>query len=234
LDENFRFINCLEYITNIIKYCTALKSFASNKVNNDPHPAVLCITDNTSTLNWMLHTSKKMAIGQALVRIFCGLLIGSDVGINAKWISTVKNVIADRILRLKATHTESTNSPSYDYSNLKQDHKELKACSFFQLSYKLLSFLWEILLTKKMSRFKSDSEIETTQFRQAAYINWMKSHCIPNPYGPKLGYECIVACFIKQLMLDQNSCPPTVQGYVESINTLFWLWDLPIPANLSS
>jgi hypothetical protein len=90
-----------------------------------------------------------LAIGQALARFFYGLLIGSDVGINGKWISTIENVIANEISRLKATHTESPDSPSYDYSNLKQDHKELQACSFFQPSPKLLSFLWEILLTKK-------------------------------------------------------------------------------------
>ncbi len=109
LDKNFISINCLKYITIIIDYCAALTSFSSNKVNNDPHPVVLCITNNTSILNWTLHMSKKSAIGQALANIFCGLSIGSDVGTHAKWISTIKNVIADKILRLKATHTESTN-----------------------------------------------------------------------------------------------------------------------------
>jgi hypothetical protein len=147
LDKNFISINCLEYVTIIIDYCPALTSLASNKFNDDPHPVNLCVTNNTSTLNWTLHTSKKLAIGRALARFFCGLLIGSDVGINAKWISKIKNVIANKISRLKATHTASPNSPSYDYSNIKQDHNELEACSFFQPSPKLLSFLWEILLT---------------------------------------------------------------------------------------
>jgi hypothetical protein len=89
------------------------------------------------------------------------------------------------------------------------------------------------IVDKKMSQFKSDSEIETTQFRQASYINWTKSHCIPDPCGPEPGHKPIVACFIEQLMLDQNSHSATVQGYVESINTLFRLRDLPIPADLS-
>jgi hypothetical protein len=83
-----------------------------------------------------------------------------------------------------------------------------------------------------MPRFKSDSEIETTRFRQASYVNWTKSHCIPDPCGPELGYEHIVACFIEHLMLVQNSCSATVCRYVESINNLFRLWDLPIRANL--
>ena len=44
-----------------------------------------------------MHTCKKSIIGRALARFFCGLLIGSEVGINAKWISTEANKIADEI-----------------------------------------------------------------------------------------------------------------------------------------
>jgi hypothetical protein len=91
----------------------------------------LCVTDNTSALIWTLRTSKKSTIGRALAGFFCGLLIGSNVGVNAKWISTVKNEIADKISRLKLTTDKKTNSPShlhtYDYSKLQQEHKELKA-----------------------------------------------------------------------------------------------------------
>jgi hypothetical protein len=45
---------------------------ATCKVNNDPYPVILCITDNTSALNWVLHTSKKSIIGRAHMRLFCG------------------------------------------------------------------------------------------------------------------------------------------------------------------
>ncbi len=87
------------------------------------------------------------------MRFFCGLLIGSNIGINAKWISTVKNKIADKILRLKKlTTTDSKSSythSTYNYANLQQDHKELKACSFFQPSPKLVLLLSVILLTRK-------------------------------------------------------------------------------------
>jgi hypothetical protein len=148
-DETFISINCLEYVTIIINYCASKVAFKSQKVTNDPHPVVLCITDNTSTLNWTLHTSKKSIIGRALARFFCGLLIGSNVGVNAKWISTIKNVIADKISRLKSTNPTSSPSPTYNYSNLQQEHKELKACSFFHPSPKLLSLIWEILSTRK-------------------------------------------------------------------------------------
>jgi len=75
-------------------------------------------------------------------------LIGSNVGINAKWISTLANKIADEISRIK----KSAHNPSsfqYDFSKLQQDHVELKHCRFFQPSQELLSMIWDILLTQK-------------------------------------------------------------------------------------
>jgi hypothetical protein len=142
-DKRFISINCLEYVTIILNYCASLVTFASKKVNDDPYPVILCVTNNTSALNWTLHTSKKSIIGRALARFFCRLLIGLNVGVNAKWISTTENVIADKISRLKAivgTNPESSSSVNtYDYANLQQEHVELKACASFQPSHRLLS-----------------------------------------------------------------------------------------------
>jgi hypothetical protein len=56
---------------------------------------------------------------------------------------------------------------------------------------------------------------------------------MPDPCGSKPGYERIVACLIKRLMMDHNSRSATVRGYAESVNTLFQLWSLSAPANLS-
>ena len=152
-DESFISINCLEYFMVIVNYCTSPVVFATQLVKNDPHPVVLCIADNTSALNWTLHTSKKSSIGRALARFFCGLRIGSNVGNNEKWISTVENKIADKISRLKKltpTDLKSTfTHHTYNYSNLQQEHKELKACNFFQPSHKLVCLLSDILLTGK-------------------------------------------------------------------------------------
>jgi hypothetical protein len=83
-DKRFISINCLEYVTIILNYCGSLVTFATCKVNDDLHPVVLCVVDNSSPLNWTLHTSKKSIIGRALARFFCGLLISSNVGVNAK------------------------------------------------------------------------------------------------------------------------------------------------------
>jgi hypothetical protein len=132
----------LEYITIIINYCAALTSFYEDSACNDPNPVVLCVTDNISAKNWTIHTSKKSIIGQALARIFCSLLINSRVGVNAKWISMLKNKIADDISRFKVTYLPCS-APHYDFSQLKQDHKEIKACCFFHPSPKLLSVVWK-------------------------------------------------------------------------------------------
>ena len=101
LDKTFISINCLGYVTIIINYCASLVTFASQEVTPDPHPVVLRVADNTSALNWMLHASKKLIIGRALARFFWGLLIGLNFGVNAKWISTIKYLIANKILSLK-------------------------------------------------------------------------------------------------------------------------------------
>ncbi len=147
-DNSFISTICLEYVTIILNYCASLIMFATQKTNDDPHPIVLCVTDNTSALDWTLHTSKKSIIGCTLAGFFCGLLIGSRVGTNAKWISTIDNKIANKILRLKATNSPSTNSFTYNYFNFQQEHQELKACISYQPSHKLLSLIWDILLTQ--------------------------------------------------------------------------------------
>jgi hypothetical protein len=77
------------------------------------------------------------------------------------------------------------------------------------------------IVEAKLSRLKSDSELETTRFRQAVYVNFIKQNHIPDPCGNEPGYERIIAGFIKELMTDQNSCSATVHGYVKAINTLF-------------
>ncbi len=150
-DGSFISINCLEYVTIIINYCASVCAFGNGKMTDDPHPVVLCITDNTSALNWTLHTCKKSTIGRALARFFCGLLIDSNVGVNAQWISTTDNIIADEISRMKSdssnTHHSSLNM--FDFSTLQQKFQELTHCRFFQPSQELLSMIWEILLTKK-------------------------------------------------------------------------------------
>ena len=93
---------------------------SQQKLTDDPYPVVLNITDNMSALNWTVHTSKKSLVGRLLASFFCGLLIGSPLGINSKWISTDENEVPDKISRIKKEELKSSPHFSYDYKNLQQ------------------------------------------------------------------------------------------------------------------
>jgi hypothetical protein len=86
------------------------------------------------------------------------------------------------------------------------------------------------IIDSKWSGSKLDSEIETTKFRQAVYVRWAKNMNITKPCGAgQSGYKQIVACFIKNLMLNHNSCSATTRGYAKSINMLFCFCNFLIP-----
>jgi hypothetical protein len=45
-------INILEFVTVIINYCTALHVVWKSPTTDNPHPVILNVTDNSSTLSW--------------------------------------------------------------------------------------------------------------------------------------------------------------------------------------
>jgi hypothetical protein len=98
-------INVLEFVTVIINYCAVLHVVQTSPVTDDPHPVILNITNNSSTLSWTLHTCKRSKIGQTLAHFFCSLLVNSPLGINLQWISTIDNKITDNISCLKSNLT---------------------------------------------------------------------------------------------------------------------------------
>jgi hypothetical protein len=124
----------------------AITALFDSDIADNPHPVILCVTDNVRAKNWTMHTCKKSIIGQALARFVCGLLIGSNFGINTKWISTAANKIADFISRIKKSYTSTPSSFHYDFSKLQQNYAGLKHCCFFQPSPELLLMIWEIWL----------------------------------------------------------------------------------------
>jgi hypothetical protein len=54
-EQNFVLINILEYVTVILNYCGMLTALEHGPIE-DPHPVVLCTTDNISAKNWTTHT----------------------------------------------------------------------------------------------------------------------------------------------------------------------------------
>jgi len=141
-------INVLEFATVFINYCAALHVLTTTKFTEDPYPVLLSITDNTSALSWTLKACRTSNIGRLLARLFSSFLINSPLGINSKWISTHENLIADEISRLQSLLDEFSHL-AFDYSKIQQKFPQLTHCSFFQLQPKLVSLIWQIVLSEK-------------------------------------------------------------------------------------
>jgi hypothetical protein len=157
-------INVLEFVVVIINYCAAYTVITTEHVTDDPYPVMLNLVDNTSALNWLLHTCKSSKIGRLLARLFCGLLIGSPLGINGKFISSEDNEIADEISRMKkqACDLSSQTRPSFDFTSLTQKYKQLNVCRSFHPSPELISVLWDVVLNESLP---SPTEIMTLRQR---------------------------------------------------------------------
>ncbi len=150
-------INALEFVTIIINYCAAYSVIdADDLFSVDQFPVVLCKTDNTSALNWASHRCKGSPLGRALGRLFVGLLMDSPLGINAEWLSTHDNEVADGISRAKAHSQSDTNPhPTFDYSSLQQKYKEtLGTCRLWSPSSRLLSLIYSVLTTRQSPPLK--------------------------------------------------------------------------------
>jgi hypothetical protein len=85
----------------------------------------------------------------------------------------------------------------------------------------------------KTTRLRPSSSFETERFRQAKYLNWCRVKKIPNPCGKEHGYERILACFGKNLIMDCHSKSVTVTNYVLVVNKLFEMRKYPVPADLA-
>jgi hypothetical protein len=95
-----------------------------------------------SSTTWVNKNCKYSLIGRRLARFFVGLLMGTNIAIQAEWLSTHENFIADDISRLK----DKNGNGEFDYEQLKNTYSCLKPCRQFQPSHILLGMIWDILL----------------------------------------------------------------------------------------
>ena len=72
--------------------------------------------------------------------------MGTALGLDADYILTHANVVADDILRLKRS-----SDGQYDHSKLLTDHPLLCSCRTFQPPRSLLTMLWDIMLNSAAS-----------------------------------------------------------------------------------
>jgi len=106
------------------------------------HPVLLNWCDSSSACCWVNHKCKYSLIGRRLGRLFVGMLMGTKIGVQAEWISTHLNFIADDISRLQ----DENEDGDFDYSQLIKTYPILRACRQFQPSDTLLGIIWEIVL----------------------------------------------------------------------------------------
>ena len=74
-----------------------------NGVELSTHPILLKWCDNMSACVWANTRCKHSLIRQELGKLFIGILISTKLGIQAKWLPTDLNKIADDISRLRDT-----------------------------------------------------------------------------------------------------------------------------------
>ena len=142
-------IHVLEFVTVIINYCTMLYCVTTTAATNNPFLVLLNVTDNASALIWMTGACKKSMVGCLIARFFCSFMINLLLRINSKWISTEDNKIADNISCIKKESANKDSSPFFNYSALTQRYPELRSCYSFTVQPKLISLIWEIVLTKR-------------------------------------------------------------------------------------
>ena len=136
-------INVLEMVCVIINFAGAIFACWHDNIDLSNFPILLNWCDNTASCSWVNKKCKDSLIGRALGRFFCGLLLSTNIGIQAEWLSTVLNIVADDISRVKLACNDV-----YDYSQLFIDHPQLRTCRQFQPSNTLLTAIWNMLLNK--------------------------------------------------------------------------------------
>jgi hypothetical protein len=132
-------INVLEMVCKIINYAAAIHACWCDKNNLGHFPTILNWCDNTSACSWINTRCKESLIGHALGCFFCGMIMRSALGLDADYILTHANVVADDILRLKRSF-----DGQYDHSKSLPDYPLLCSCRTFQPSDSLIMMLWEM------------------------------------------------------------------------------------------
>ena len=133
-------INVLEMVCVVINFAAVIYFCEVDGIDLSNHPLIHNWCDNTSACAWANSKCKNSMIGRALGRMFLGLLMSTKLGIQAKWLATELNKLADDISRLE------DDDHNYDYSRLVFDHPCLANCRQFQPSNILLSMISEVLL----------------------------------------------------------------------------------------
>ena len=137
-------INVLEFVCVIINFAAAIYAIHVDGGSTDMYPVLCNWCDNTAACSWVNYKCKQSLIGRRLALLFVGLLLSTNLGIQAEWISTLDNFIADDISRFK---NEKSHESTFDYSSLLSSYpNQLQGCRQFIPSNRLLSLISDVLL----------------------------------------------------------------------------------------
>ena len=138
-------INVLELTCVIINMAASIFACHHDGVDLSSYPVLLNWCNNTAACAWVSYRCKESLIGRRLARLLIGLTMGTSLGIQANWISTVDNDLADDISRL----TLPVGREDFDYTHFLSTHPSLSLCRLFSPSQTLLGMIWDVLLYKK-------------------------------------------------------------------------------------
>ena len=143
-DRRLVSINVLEYAALLINYAAAYHFYLHNPDPADPYPQVLFYANNTASKSLMVKACNSSLIRRALSRLQCAMMINNKVGIRTDHVTTVANIIADRLL-----HIEHETHCTRDFLSLVQDFPALAGCKRFHPSAELASHITDAILQKK-------------------------------------------------------------------------------------
>jgi len=137
-------INVLEMVCVIVNLASAIFICDHDGLDLATYPVLLNFCDNTAACAWVNDRCKHSLIGRRLGRLFIALLMSTRIGIQAEWIATLDNFIADDISRLRKASGDSDYE--HNYAQLKETYPLLASCRQFQPSTILLGMIWDVLL----------------------------------------------------------------------------------------
>ena len=147
-------INSLEFIIVVLQYAATavrLQSLPHHDLmsifpNGIPEqPVLMCRTDNTAAEAWSNHVTSRSPQGQRLIGVLAELLRTNNLGLNAKHIAGVENVLADFISRPTHFHL----SHSHRAEQIFQTHESMRTWDYFLPSQEFLQNLYSLLFNEQ-------------------------------------------------------------------------------------
>ena len=154
VDKSTIHINSLEFVVVILQYAAtvvrlqtlpaaALRTIFPSGV--PAQPVLLCYTDNTAAAAWATKVSSQSHQGQCMIGALAELMRTNNLGLNAKHIAGIDNVLADFISR--PTHFNLSFSQRAE--QIYQKHASARTWDYFQPSPELLQSLSSLLFSEQ-------------------------------------------------------------------------------------